>query len=259
MYHQLPTLTASLAFRLSDRQDATFLIVWFLSLGFCSFRSIESSIRNCFLIECLFSRMFKLPGKKAMLFLATDVILRQLRSDLIARSDRFDCSVWLKRSIRRCYRQRWKRAEWYQKFKQAKKRWSAKNVRHNVCILLVGLSSSSMLTKCLFRLRSRRLRHVTSMVTFSVQRQLKPSHQDMICQLLPRFRAPQYRSIKMHDLLSAKKSEWYVVFYSQQLDARKHRESSNTFFLGTWHIRRSESEYICTQFWQHGIHVCLRP
>ena len=129
MYHQLPTLTASLASRLSDSQDTTFLIVWFLSLGFCSFRSIESSIRNCFLIECLFSRMFKLPGKKAMLFLATDVILRQLRSDLIARSDRFDCSVWSKRSIRRCYRQRWKRAEWYQKFKQAKKRWSAKNVR----------------------------------------------------------------------------------------------------------------------------------
>ena len=59
-----------------------------------------------------------------------------------------------------------------------------------------------------------------------------------------RFRAPRYRSIKMHDQLSSNKSEQYVVFYSQQVDARKHQESSSTFVWCTWHIRRGESEYL---------------
>ena len=64
LYYQLPTLTASLTSRLSDRQDATFLIVWFLSLGFCSFCYIEINIRICFSIEWLFSRLFKMTNKK---------------------------------------------------------------------------------------------------------------------------------------------------------------------------------------------------
>ena len=90
MYHQLPTLTASLASRLSDMQNATFLIVWFLSLGFCSFCYIEIKIRNCFSIEWLFSWMFKLTKKKkSSVFLATDVIVRQALFWLIARSDQF--------------------------------------------------------------------------------------------------------------------------------------------------------------------------
>ena len=48
----------------------------------------------------------------------------------------------------------------------------------------------------------------------------------------------------MHDQLSSNKSEQYVVFYSQQVDARKHQESSSTFVWCTWHIRRGESEYL---------------
>ena len=46
MYHELPMLTASLASRLPDKQDATFLVVWYLSLDFCSFLYIEIGIRN---------------------------------------------------------------------------------------------------------------------------------------------------------------------------------------------------------------------
>ena len=66
----------------------------------------------------------------------------------------------------------------------------------------------------------------------------------MIYQLLPHFRAPRYRSIKMHDQSSSKKSEQYVVFYLQQVDARKHQESSSMSVLCTWHIRRGELEYL---------------
>ena len=56
----------------------------------------------------------------------------------------------------------------------------------------------------------------------------------MLCQLWPRVRAPRYWSIKMHDQLSSMKSERYVVFYLQQVDARKHQEISSTFVLCTW-------------------------
>ena len=125
----------------------------------------------------------------------------------------------------------------------------------NVCILLVGLSSSSLVKMCLFQLLSGRLRHVTSTVTFSVQQRLKPSHHVMIYQLLPHFRAPRYRSIKMHDQSSSKKSEQYVVFYLQQVDARKHQESSSMSVLCTWHIRRGELEYLYQT--RTKCHTCL--
>ena len=231
-------LTVSLASRLCNRQDATFLIVLFLSLCFCSFCYIEIKIRNCFRSNDCFLGCSNWQGKKILLcFGATDVIVCQA-------SFWFDRpfwpvhSVWSKRKFWRCYQQRWQWAEWYQKWNLKKEGWGHHKCKMNVCMLLVGLSSSSLVKMCLFQLLSGRLRHVTSTVTFSVQQRLKPSHHVMICQLLPRFHAPRYQSIKMHDHLLSKKSERYVVFYSQQVDARKHQESSSTFVWCTWHIWR---------------------
>ena len=68
MYHQLPMLTASLASRLSDRQDATFLLVWFLSLGFCLFCYIEINIRNCFSMNDCFHRCSNWQTKRSSFF-----------------------------------------------------------------------------------------------------------------------------------------------------------------------------------------------
>ena len=136
--------------------------------------------------------------------------------------------------------------------------WGRKKCKTNVYRLLVGLSSSSLVKMCLCRLLSRRLRQVTSVVTFSVQRRLKPSHHIMICQLLPRFRAPRYRSIKMHVRLSIKNQSNTSSFIRNRLMQGSTRKAPPRSF-GAHGTLDAVNRNICAKLGQNGIHVCLQP